>query len=957
MAIELISLIKPKNGGAFPTHEDSDCKGGYHTCASTTARDAIPAANRKEGMVVFTIADGGEWRLEADLTTWSALHAALSVTDWYISFLSGSDANSGVVIGSPLKTVAELFHRWGSRSPQFTGRLINVFVLDHDSTDAITGELNCLGVTTVVNIQGISPVVLKMGTFTAVTSENTATGTHPAVTDGVTAWTPGTRIRLTSGTSTGAVAWVSADRGGGVAWTTDFMNVDVDPLAILTPSVGDAYTVEALTQIYVNDLRVSGVGVAAQVDTSTVAGVQARDVVIGGDPAIGVIGVGGNLGLTLVNSKFDDSSAVIVGYDGLLNFYNAFSEGAEIIILRSTFVSYGGGGLGVGSGTAIVFDRNSHGRSANFIGQNYALSVGAGSTCVFSAPVGNFESTASTLNPGGDGLVIGEQHNGADGYSGRVTCAYTGMFWGTGNAGVGVAVINDSSFVARSATPCTATGALGNIRLGRDTADLSGVSYFSDKTQTLPFMCSWANLAKYGSIHNPNGDTHIISVGSTPLSPPLQQATWAVDPSNSTGVASDNNPGTALLPLLTWNELSRRVPDWTGLDDVVTILAMSDGANTDQWVAQGVVASAGVLLVFGTQQVFKTGTLSAKVDHAGKIPNSATDSLGAAWTHAGEGYFLKITNGVHAGLMAPMLKDLGGGVVRLGDWILPSASMPSNTSSGYTILGTETYAVVRPVYMPPVVDLLEQPVINLNASVTYEVGIQYHDLFFSHLDVNTGIGSAFKGGIAKWFINCCNQFSMVLQNQISDTWFSGHQNVGVDGSLQLERGYYQYTGGTIIDSTWGLICTSGATCQMDANCIVQNSLCYAANGAFLNPDNVGVFDCAAEAPFQALPNGVLYFAYNTIYGSNNSAPIVEIYPWGQGQYTGPGCFADVDPSTGASDILLNGATSVAVMRADTGAFQAPLALTFAHLFAAYGTPGFGGSVVDLKTGTSFVLTT
>lgn len=50
----------------------------------------------------------------------------------------------------------------------------------------------------------------------------------------------------------------------------------------------------------------------------------------------------------------------------------------------------------------------------------------------------------------------------------------------------------------------------------------------------------------------------------------LTQAAWWIDPANSTGVASNSNPGTLLLPLLTFAELRRRWVVASGGGNVVT---------------------------------------------------------------------------------------------------------------------------------------------------------------------------------------------------------------------------------------------------------------------------------------------------------------------------------------------------------------------------------------------------
>lgn len=73
----------------YPTHVDLYGKGGFRVVATTAERNAIPAARRTAGMVVKVTADGKEYELNADLTTWKqwapsgaaiAIDTALSAT-------------------------------------------------------------------------------------------------------------------------------------------------------------------------------------------------------------------------------------------------------------------------------------------------------------------------------------------------------------------------------------------------------------------------------------------------------------------------------------------------------------------------------------------------------------------------------------------------------------------------------------------------------------------------------------------------------------------------------------------------------------------------------------------------------------------------------------------------------------------------------------------------------------
>ena len=529
MPIDMIGLIKPKNGGAFPIAEDTDVKGGFQVCASSAVRDAIPALNRKQGMLVKTLDTGTLWELAADLVTWilvpSPGASALTQTNWYISFLTGNNTNTGITIGSPLKTFAELFRRWGSLGPIFTIPTVTINVIDHDITDAITGQFNCFGASTVIYIQPTVIPVSRTGTLTGVTAKNTATNVPPKVKDGVLSWTPATRIRLTSGTYIGATAWISKNEGSGVGRTTDFILTATDPYTALTPTIGDTYVVELLPILYVSDINVSGVGVSAQIDVGSVPGVHIKNMKVSGPGLYGQLSIGGNLGLTLQDSKWSGSDTPLVGYDSLLTHYNAYIEGLEILVTRSSFISYAGGGLGIGNGNALLASTSSECRINNFIGQNYAFVFAEGATGI-GPSIGNFDAVGSSLNQAGDAMIIGDGYGGGQGENGSFTLipdVASSLLWGSGNAGVGLRLGTGGSFTYYNAALIpSATGTVGNFAMGYNSDDLVGV-YYDDTTriQSQPISCTWANLAAAqpagfgGTCHNPRYNNHInIRVGS-----------------------------------------------------------------------------------------------------------------------------------------------------------------------------------------------------------------------------------------------------------------------------------------------------------------------------------------------------------------------------------------------------------------------------------------------------------
>lgn len=75
MPYQFTSFLLPKNANTFFLLEDRYFKGGLQVRADTTDRDAIPAGNRKSGMIVVTQTDNHLWQLAPDLVSWSLVQA------------------------------------------------------------------------------------------------------------------------------------------------------------------------------------------------------------------------------------------------------------------------------------------------------------------------------------------------------------------------------------------------------------------------------------------------------------------------------------------------------------------------------------------------------------------------------------------------------------------------------------------------------------------------------------------------------------------------------------------------------------------------------------------------------------------------------------------------------------------------------------------------------------------
>lgn len=96
MPIFLIDKIKQKNALTFALLDDTDLDGGFRVVADATARDAVPADSRKEGMCVYSQSESTLWHLKSGLTDsdWALLYTFDAAND-SISFLYGAQFGSG----------------------------------------------------------------------------------------------------------------------------------------------------------------------------------------------------------------------------------------------------------------------------------------------------------------------------------------------------------------------------------------------------------------------------------------------------------------------------------------------------------------------------------------------------------------------------------------------------------------------------------------------------------------------------------------------------------------------------------------------------------------------------------------------------------------------------------------------------------------------------------------------
>ena len=199
---------------------------------------------------------------------------ALSQPVWFIDPVNGNDSNDGATSGTALKTWAQLNHRFG------VGNLLTPTPL----TSTTVGDLP---VTTINLLSSLLPpsdpmdlnVALQMGALIHVVggwtvarsgivgpapiAQNPAGNVRCLIADAAAGPTDlNNIIQFTSGIASGAFCWV-AKTGVGTLTLSDIQNVSEFPVATYpgqaapAPSVGDTYNVLSLTQATLGAITIS----------------------------------------------------------------------------------------------------------------------------------------------------------------------------------------------------------------------------------------------------------------------------------------------------------------------------------------------------------------------------------------------------------------------------------------------------------------------------------------------------------------------------------------------------------------------------------------------------------------------------------------------------------------------------------------------------------------------------
>jgi hypothetical protein len=196
-----------------------------------------------------------------------AYAAAWAIPDWYIDGTLGSDSNSGVLVGAPLQTGAELLRRLGPYAQW--GQSVTIHIGANGMIDALVlrGLMQVVG--THLDIIGTTTLLLDAGALTLyqAVDHTVPRATHISCAN-VADWTTfqWARLRVTSGASADACAWVALSNpdgvGVGVARVSRFATINPTSTSSMhntaNPAVPDTIVIEALPAVPAITLELDG---------------------------------------------------------------------------------------------------------------------------------------------------------------------------------------------------------------------------------------------------------------------------------------------------------------------------------------------------------------------------------------------------------------------------------------------------------------------------------------------------------------------------------------------------------------------------------------------------------------------------------------------------------------------------------------------------------------------------
>lgn len=238
------------SGSNLSSLSTSGLKDGDLIYVSTFGRyfkyNSTSIASASTGEVIVPSSGVGRW-LTTDVTdeSWT------TQTTWYIDYTSGNDENAGNTSLTALKTIKE----WYRRTKGFLAQNTFMYLIgtSWSSSDAFIYTINNKNGSTSLPILFItgSTSVVRAGTLTTSAARNAASNLAPIISDtSLASWTPyvNKMIVITSGSATGAIAYIAKDLGSNQARVSMWYNPTTFATAS-TPAAGSSYAIVNVTDI------------------------------------------------------------------------------------------------------------------------------------------------------------------------------------------------------------------------------------------------------------------------------------------------------------------------------------------------------------------------------------------------------------------------------------------------------------------------------------------------------------------------------------------------------------------------------------------------------------------------------------------------------------------------------------------------------------------------------------
>lgn len=435
----------------------------------------------------ITVADplvgGGQWlRRNVPSQRW------LRQATWFIDSVSGDDENVGDVIGSPLRTHAELERRaFGHGVELRQDTTVEIAFPGLPSTDRIRIDVKMpLGFSLVYN--GVpDPVPVRSGTLSGATATDPSTQTQQIIEDAVGGgWAAevGFRVRITSGPRTGALAWIGANLDPGVpdsARTSPFATFTLGgfPL-IVRPAAGDDYVVENLPTVFFESVHMApgdtlaapGFGVVFNnLVCSTSESLSFLPLPAGPFEFCTFIGCGFIL---FVAHDF-------MGIIGISQIAAAFFLKSEVVMLSDLFLSpFPGGPGGIFQNSRLAFGAECYAQSSPLLQRGTPFTAVSGF-------LGSAGCSVTFVNVGGEPSIaacsVFDSTTAGIAVSEDVTITIRAPVFGDGNTDVGFLVTGKVWYQpdgpgAETFKP-TITGAVGDTRVGGILKAYADIPFFN----------------------------------------------------------------------------------------------------------------------------------------------------------------------------------------------------------------------------------------------------------------------------------------------------------------------------------------------------------------------------------------------------------------------------------------------------------------------------------------------